>query len=51
MKAFPSSSRSKKSVVNQISKQKTIWLRRESNAKAKEIGCLTQTSNQLFKMW
>jgi len=51
MKAFPSSSRSKKSVVNQISKQKTIWLRRESNAKAKEIGCLTQTYNQLFKMW
>ena len=51
MKAFPSSSRSKKSVVNQISKQKTIWLRRESKAMAKEIGCLTQTYNQLFKMW
>ena len=51
MKAFPRSSRSRKAVIAKISKEKQIWLRRDSHEMARSIGCFTQTYNQLFKKW
>ena len=52
MKAFPSSSRSRKAVIAKVSKEKQIWLNRNNNREmAKSIGCFTQTWNQLFKKW
>jgi len=51
MKAFPTSSRSRKAVIAKVSKEKQIWLRRDSHEMAKSIGCFTQTYNQLYKKW
>ena len=51
MKAFPSSSRSKKAVIAKVSKEKQIWLNRESHEMAKSIGCFTQSWNHLYKKW
>lgn len=51
MLAFPKSPRSKQAVTAKISKEKQIWLRRDSNEIAKSVGCFTQTWNQLFKKW
>ena len=51
MLAFPTSSRSKQAVTAKISKEKQIWLRRESHETAKSVGCFTQTWNQLFNKW
>ena len=51
MKSFPTSPRSKKSVMAQISKQKQIWLHHDSHEIASKVGCPTQTYNQLYKSW